>query len=497
MKVESSLITNAALSRDAETTSLAPSQILSNHRALLGILLVATILRVVSAILQGDAVVALPGIYDQISYDGLARRVMAGHGFSFAQEWWPITRAGEPTAHWSYLYTLYLTAVYTFWGVQPLVARLVQAVMVGLLHSWLVWRIGCRIFDAKVGLVAAACTAGYLYFVYYAGALITETFYIIGILWTLDVALRLAAVGTERTVAERTLSSSRRLWLELGIAIGVTALLRQLFLLFVPFLFLWLWWNVGERQATTDAQAANNRTRWGRFLQWPVLKGLFLTTVVIVLLIAPWTLRNYRVFGTFTPLNTNAGYAFFWGNHPIYGTHFVGILPDGGPTYQDLIPEDLRHLNEAELDQALLKVGIGFIVADPVRYVRLSVSRTREYFKFWASPDSDIRSNLARVGSFGIFLPPMLYGLWVAGKRLWLADQRRQRAAVCLLVLFMAIYTAIHLLTWALIRYRLPVDAILLIFAAVGIVRIGERLRAQSPTWTPLATSPGAAPPEH
>ena len=31
----------------------------------------------------------------------------------------------------------------------------------------------------------------------------------------------------------------------------------------------------------------------------------------------------------------------------------------------------------------------------------------------------------------------------------------------------MATYTAIHLLSWALIRYRLPVDAIALVFAAV------------------------------
>jgi hypothetical protein len=34
------------------------------------------------------------------------------------------------------------------------------------------------------------------------------------------------------------------------------------------------------------------------------------------------------------------------------------------------------------------------------------------------------------------------------------------------------IYTAIHLLSWALIRYRLPVDAVLLPFAAVGLAQV-------------------------
>lgn len=435
------------------------SRSLSYQQSLAGILLLATILRIVSAILHGDAVVALPGIYDQISYDGLAQRVIAGYGFSFATEWWPLTRAGEPTAHWSYLYTLYMAAVYTLWGAQPLVARLIQAVIAGCLHSWLIARIGRRIFGPGVGLVAAASSAIYLYFVYYAGALLTETFYIIGILWVLDVALRLAAVKSGVTADNSHSSSPWRLWVELGVAIGVTVLLRQLFLLFVPFLFLWLWWNMTER-------------RFAVRFHWPVLSGLGLATLVVAMLIVPWTVRNYRAFGIFTPLNTNAGYAFFWGNHPIYGTHFVDILPTDGPSYQALIPAELRHLNEAELDRALFKVGVGFILADPVRYTLLSLSRTREYFKFWPSPESSTLSNLARVGSFGIFLPFMVYGLWVVGRYSWRSQDQQQRAAVLLLILFMIVYTLIHLLTWALIRYRLPVDAILLLFAAVGLVRL-------------------------
>jgi hypothetical protein len=47
-------------------------------------------------------------------------------------------------------------------------------------------------------------------------------------------------------------------------------------------------------------------------------------------------------------------------------------------------------------------------------------------------------------------------------------------------VLVAALYTAIHLLSWALIRYRLPVDAVMVIFAGSAVVDIGERLRAGS-----------------
>jgi hypothetical protein len=47
-----------------------------------------------------------------------------------------------------------------------------------------------------------------------------------------------------------------------------------------------------------------------------------------------------------------------------------------------------------------------------------------------------------------------------------------------LLMLFVITYTLIHLLTWSLIRYRLPVDSILVLYAAVGVLRLADRLMA-------------------
>ncbi|MCX6044215.1 MAG: glycosyltransferase family 39 protein [Chloroflexi bacterium] len=442
------------------------------QRSLLIIMVVAILLRVISSFAQGETVQPLPGVFDQISYDELARRVVDGHGFSFATEHWPATRAGEPTAHWSYLYTVYLAAIYAVVGVHPLAARLIQAVISGILHSWLSWRLGRRLFGPRVGLVAAALSAVYIYFFYYAGSLITEPFYLVSILWTFDVAFRLATVLQVRHQPNASQSRQWRLWLELGLAIGVTALLRQLFLLFVPFLYGWLGW-IWLRANRPAIKAPQPKPQAG----WQPLQGFVVATCMIGLLIAPWTLRNYWAFGTFVPLNTNAGYAFFWGNHPIYGTHFVGILPDDGPSYLDLIPKELRPLNEAALDRALLQRGIGFITADPQRYILLSISRLNEYFKFWPSADSGMISNLARVGSFGLYLPFMLLGLGLSIRRYWRSDDPQQRADLILLYLFMFVYTAIHLLSWALIRYRLPVDLFLILFAALGLVDLVNRYR--------------------
>lgn len=94
------------------------------RRAFLALLALGLLLRLGAALYMGDTVRPLPGIWDQLSYDRLAWRVVTGHGLSFGEDSWPFTRAGAPTAHWSFLYTGYLAAVYAALGHHPLAARL-------------------------------------------------------------------------------------------------------------------------------------------------------------------------------------------------------------------------------------------------------------------------------------------------------------------------------------------------------------------------------------
>jgi 4-amino-4-deoxy-L-arabinose transferase-like glycosyltransferase len=419
-----------------------------NHRRILIMtLIVSVILRCITALFLGNQVVQLPGTADQLSYHSLALRVLQGYGFSFGQTWWPLTQANAPTAHWSFLYTGYLVLIYALFGPNPLVARLVQAVLVGLLHPYLAYLIGRRLFGNAVGLATAILTSVYTYFVYYSATLMTESFYITAILGGIYLALRIAEPGISTRFP-------LKMAFLLGLTLGLAVLLRQLFLLFVPFLFLWLLWAGGRRK----------------------IGVVLLAGLVIGALILPITLYNASRFDRFVLLNTNAGYALFWGNHPIYGTHFESILPREMGSYQELIPEELRHLDEAALDQALLRLGIQFIVEDPVRFGLLSLSRIPAYFMFWPTSDSGLVSNFSRVSSFGLMLPFMLYGLWISLKRIGSALFQSPPAPILLLLLFISIYTLIHLLSWALIRYRLPVDAVLLIFAGLGIIEVAVRI---------------------
>jgi hypothetical protein len=57
--------------------------------------------------------------------------------------------------------------------------------------------------------------------------------------------------------------------------------------------------------------------------------------------------------------------------------------------------------------------GIGFVLAEPGRYFMLSLSRVRDYFEFWPTADSSLTFNAGRVFSIALFLPFMLYGIWL------------------------------------------------------------------------------------
>lgn len=432
---------------------------------LIAVLILSIFLRIGVAFYLGDVVDAPPLLTDQRSYHALGARLAGGYGFSFDTGWYPFTPPNTPTAHWSFLYSLFVAAVYSLFGSHPLAVRLVQAVLGGLLLPWMVHRLAASMalgrqannqaLQAKNGgsetaqrflpLVAALLAAIYAYFILYAATLMTETFYMVALLGSLERAMALAQGPTVKRGAT------------LGLALGIATLLRQSILPWVVVLFAWLLW-VG----------------YHRRLVRPIARGLVASALILTALILPFTIRNYRVYGEFLLLNSNAGYAMYSAQHPMHGTRFQEFA--AAP-----IPEELRGLNEAQLDRELMRRGLGFVLADPGRYALLSLSRVRAYFEFWPTPDTSLLHNLGRTGSFGLFLPFMIYGLWLTLRRarpatMSVAWTRFSTTPVALVVLFMIFYSLLHILTWTMPRYRLPVDAVVLPFAALAVIDIAERV---------------------
>lgn len=410
---------NPAESRISET---------SVARYLAVILILAGLLRISLAFYLGDSAYSWP-VHDQDSYDALAQRVLAGKGFSFDRAWYPWVEPDTQTSYYSSTIVLYLAGIYAVFGHHPLAARIVTALM-GTMACFLTYRLGRRLFGAQVGLIASALAAGYAYLAYYSAALMTEIPFITAILLALDTSVELTAKSTWTR------------WLRLGIALAIAVLLRMAVLPFVFVLLIWIYLRSEKR---------------------PSLVNILLPILIIIMAVAPWTYRNYRLYGRLMLLESQFGHVFWNGNHPDRdaGYHFeeaAWVAP---------LPQDISGLNEAEKTYALLQRGIQNVLANPCRFVTLSLSRARVMFTFWPESHSTTLSNISRVLSFGVLWPFMLYGL---------ALSLRQWRRCMIIYLFIVIHLAVYLASWVLIRYRLPADAVALPFAALAISDLVGRI---------------------
>lgn len=119
-------------------------------------------------------------------------------------------------------------------------------------------------------------------------------------LWNGDVALMaepLAAFAGAALVAGALVVADdprRRNWLLLGAGGGLACLVRSEFLLMAPLLLAVVAWY------TAPSAPARQRLR-------PAAAHLGLGLLALVVVLAPWTLRNLATFGSFVPLSNNSG----------------------------------------------------------------------------------------------------------------------------------------------------------------------------------------------
>lgn len=395
------------------------------------ILILAFIPRLATALWLGDTMAVLDagGTHDQVSYDILAHRVADGYGFTFPESWYPWVPANTVTSYYSGTMVLHLAILYKLFGYHPLIARLLY-VLLGTAIVYLVYRLGRRVFGQAAGLLAAACAAGYSYLILYSATLLTETPFIFFLLLALNAAYAVAETG------------SRRGLVVLGVALAGTLLLRMAVLPFVLVLLLWIYFTA--RRSPHPLK----------------LLHLAIPLAIIALAVLPWTVRNYLIFDRFMLLESQFGHVLWNSNHPDQGVNFRGawVAP---------IPPELLTLSEPEITNELLKRGVQNILADPGRFALLTLSRVKFFFTFWPTADTGLINNLGRILSFGIMLPFMLAGLYLS--------RTRWRQALPL-YLFLVVHLGVYLVSWVMIRYRIPADTVLLLFAGAAIMWIGEKI---------------------
>ena len=402
-------------------------------RTLAAALAAAFLVRVLFAFLYW---VDKPLTHDELEYLSLARNLADGHGFTYDAHELPDSQPERFGRAPLYPFFLSMVARVTSGATLVPAIKIAQAGL-GAMTVLLVALVARRAGGDRATAWAAWIAALYPPLAWMSSYMLSETLYTV---------LAFANVLAFSRLFDRSDSeppppaSGWKLGLLTGILGGLAALTRPAHLLFLMLAGLWLLWKRRLPMAAVVAIGA-------------------------VLVIGPWTIRNYQQYGRVVLIASEGGITFWTGNHPL-------SPGEGDMAANPAIKLDNQRLramhpglSPEELEPAYYREAIAAIKANPVWWIGLEF---KKLFYLWVpvGPSYMLHSRLYRIASwvsYGLLLLPGLAGL--AG--LW---RRRTGPAALWLLLASAILACLTFLPQE--RFRIPVvDPALIIGAAALAAR--------------------------
>ncbi len=181
------------------------------------------------------------------------------------------------------------------------------------------------------------------------------------------------------------------------------------------------------------------------------LRHAAVCVLVAIVTIAPWGVRNYRVWHRVVPLGTGGAYLLYSGNSE-FGEHRFLL--------RDPIPEaPYFRLMASKPDAWFLQRVREYVAEDPARVARLTWAKFRYLWKL-APP---WRSFVWSVPAYLVYLVPPVLGF--VGLALGVRRGGRARAFATVSLLLIAAYSVLFSLTIPELRYRVTViDTLLLVW---------------------------------
>ena len=440
-------------------------------------------------------------------HEAIAARLVQGEGYSLR----PLHGIGylQPTSWMAPLYPYLLALTYALLGIHTsisfLAMQLLQALASALTCVLLV-AVGTRVLNRRVGLVAALILCVYPALLYAVATIRPITFIILLLTTEILLFLQIAASvkdGVRRPLhestaqgpvlepsidqlrriqakADRSDSASRRrkrTRVACGLVVGVLALLEPVTLVFAPFAALWLLFQTG-----------------GSFGQ--KLRSVVAIAAIALVVISPWTVRNYLVHGRLVFIKSSLGYQLWVGNNPrASGT--ARILADEAQQRKQIeerrdlswpgllqllwlqkkestgvlhtMPPELQaqlgEMPEIESDALLVRMGVDYVLGHPGRFRELTLQRIA-YF-WWLDPTNPLASSLVYVLPWAFLLLFAVVGILTS------LHQWRGVLPLYLVLISMSLpYT----LTVVESRFRMPLEPNVMVFTAQGLVWLGSRL---------------------
>jgi hypothetical protein len=293
----------------------------SEKRPLYIVLLIALILRVIWAI-----VVPVVPVSDSYAYDVFARNLASGFGYAWAP--------GQLTAHWpvgtSFIYSLFYR-VFGFTYI-PIV---VFNVFISLGTLWLTMTLATKWFGKQVAINAGLLLAFWPAQIEFVSVLGSELVFN-------------ALLMTWLVLWDSMRSKPWTAGVVLGMVASATCYVRPTGLLIPAVLFVL---DVFRDRRFVDA----------------TLKAS-LTLLIACLLIAPWSIRNTRLLGSFVQISTNGGVNLWEGNNP------------GSDGSTEPLPAATRNMNEAVRDRYLGGLAKVYISEHPGKFITRTLGKAARLY---------------------------------------------------------------------------------------------------------------------
>jgi 4-amino-4-deoxy-L-arabinose transferase-like glycosyltransferase len=230
-------------------------------------------------------------------------------------------------------------------------------------------------------------------------------------------------------------------WMLFGILWGVGALANPAMLAFLPFCGLWIWWR---------------RSRRGL----PSLGGVVLSSVVFFLVLSPWLVRNYEVFGRFVFIRDDFGLQFRLGNNQFSdGMLFASLQPNLNPSEFDRF----RQMGEIAYEADCRRLAFDWIREHPQRFLVISLKR---FFYYWNGVPRPTDSTAPWDFRSSLFLASSVLVIWGAVRAL-----RQRWPGAWLFAGLIATYPTVYYFVFPHARYRHPIEPELFI---LGVFLLSE-----------------------
>lgn len=393
-------------------------------------------------------------VEDARAYDATARSLLANG-------WIP-----ERAFYQAPLYPYFVAACYRIAGAEPMVVRLVQALL-GAVAVVLLAGVGRKLGGARVGLLSGLLAALYVPYLFYVPLLLKPT------LLLLVEALLLYLL--------LCLGESRPPWLvaAIGASLGLSMLVRGNMVLIVPFLLVWWLADFMRREPSSPRP-------------WRRLVGeLALLAVGFLAAVSPISWVNYRASGDFVMSSSQSGSNYYIGNR--YGASGIYQPLRPGRETPELEQEDARvvaadiirretgvasapeELAPSEVSRAFWRQSGRDIVDHPGSWLRLQGRKLLLFWNDYEIPDAE-NLYVYRPESGWLRWNPLLFGLIAPLGLLGLAVLWRQTGNWLLAALVAGSMLSV-VLFYNFGRYRLPVVAFLIPAAAFGVVWMLQAFR--------------------